>query len=146
MSATLCSCSQTGIRDWVFPGLNPSLCSQQSLSDCWQCSHEGDQRLFDLYNCVPCKYCKFWSPLPTKGFLWPTCSATEIKTETSSCDWPNKWHSGQPMARRYWGPRGMSDRGCDTSGTEADALLTPVTGRDANDVLPQALRRYREKH
>lgn len=29
------------------------------------------------------------------------------------------------MAQRHWWPRGMSDRGCDTSRTEADAVLTP---------------------
>lgn len=47
------------------------------------------------------------------------------------------------MAQQYRGPQGMSDRGFDSSRTEADALLTlSDTGRDANDILPPAPRRY----
>lgn len=70
------------------------------LPGCWQPSHEGDQKPLDLYICVPCKYCKCFSPLPTKGSLWPACSTTEIKHRTSSFvmgltngNQVNQWHN-----------------------------------------------------
>lgn len=84
----------------------------------------------DLYNCGPCKYCKCCSPLPTNAVLDPHAPPSfhapcDKKEDIYICHCLNKQQSGQPMAQRYSGPQGMSDRGCDSSRIEADALLTP---------------------
>lgn len=126
MSASLCSCSHTGTSDWVISGQNPSLCSQQkapSLLAMW--SWRWSKAFRSVHLCA-LQIRQVLQPPTNKELCLTHMIRHWNKTEDLYVwDWPNEWQLGQPMAQHYWGPRGVSDRGCDTSRAVADALLTP---------------------
>lgn len=126
MSASLCSCSLTGTSNWVILGLNLSLCSQQkALGVLAMWSWRWSKAFRSVHLCA-LQILQVLQPLSTKE-LSLTHMLHHWNKAGDLCvrDNPNERHSGQPMIEPYWEPRGMSDRGCDPSRTEVDALLTP---------------------
>lgn len=125
MSANLCSCSHTGTSDPVISGLNPSLCSQRAprvLEMWWS---RWSKAFWSLHLCA-LQILQALQPPTNKGLsLTYMLHQWNKKQDLNIWDWPNEWQSGQPMAQQYWGPQGVSYRGCNTSRAEADALLTP---------------------
>lgn len=106
--------------------LNLSLCCQQKAPRLLAMSARQRSKAFRSVHLCALQMLQVFQPPINKELSLTRMLRHWNKTQDLDvCVQPNERQSGQPMAKCDWGPQGMSDRGCDTGRTEADALLTP---------------------
>lgn len=129
MTSSLCSCARSGTSKWVISGLN-HLCvpskKKKKLPVCRLCSHKGDQKHF----------CPRKEPY--------LCSTTEIKQRTSL--FIIRWMTDSRVDQWHHNAGSLKEWAMEQRRGRCPFDFLSNTRGNVNDILPEKLRRHKDRN